>query len=74
MGTGIGHDLSAMLDHDPDKTFVLNQFYEADLDNFRKGVVRFQLPELKLEDSYSHDQSLGCGKQFFGNYGRIQGC
>jgi hypothetical protein len=31
MGTGIGHDLSAMLDNDPDKTFVLNQFYEADL-------------------------------------------
>jgi hypothetical protein len=48
MGTGIGHDLSAMLDNDPDKTFVLNQFYEADLDNFRKGVVRFQLPELEV--------------------------
>ncbi|MBC7848522.1 MAG: type IX secretion system sortase PorU, partial [Chitinophagaceae bacterium] len=47
MGTGIGHDLAAMLDNDPEKTFVLNQFYEAELDNFRKGVVRFQLPTIE---------------------------
>ena len=47
MGTGIGHDLSAILDNDPEQIFVLNQFYEAEIDNFRKGVVRFQLPVLE---------------------------
>jgi len=47
MGTGIGHDLNAMLDNDPQKIFVLNQFYEAELDNFRKGLVRYQLPALE---------------------------
>lgn len=47
MGTGIGHDLSAMLDNDPEKVFVLNQFYEADMDNFRKGSLRFQMPGLE---------------------------
>ncbi len=47
MGTGIGHDLTAMLDRDPQKIFILNQFYEADLDNFRRGIVRFQLPQLE---------------------------
>jgi hypothetical protein len=46
MGTGIGHDLVAVLDHDQQQRFVLNEFYESDLDNFRKGAVRFQLPQL----------------------------
>lgn len=46
MGTGIGHDLVAILDHNPQQSFVLNDFYESDLDNFRKGTVRFQLPGL----------------------------
>jgi len=46
MGTGIGHDLVAMLDDDEEQRFVLNSFYETELDNFRKGIVRFQLPVL----------------------------
>lgn len=44
MGTGIGHDLVAILDNDPENAFVLNQFYESELDDFRKGIVRYQLP------------------------------
>ena len=32
--------------NDPTKTFVLNRFYEADLDNFKQGVVRYQLPSI----------------------------
>jgi hypothetical protein len=46
MGTGIGHDLVAILDHNQQQTFILNEFYESELDNFRKGMVRFQLPGL----------------------------
>lgn len=46
MGTGIGHDLVAMLDNDPQQQFVLNEFYESETDNFRAGTVRFQLPNL----------------------------
>lgn len=46
MGTGIGHDLVAILDHNQQQSFILNEFYESDLDNFRKGTVRFQLPGL----------------------------
>ncbi|AXY76108.1 hypothetical protein D3H65_19890 [Paraflavitalea soli] len=46
MGTGIGHDLVAILDHNQQQSFILNDFYESDLDNFRKGTVRFQLPGL----------------------------
>jgi hypothetical protein len=46
MGTGIGHDLVAVLDNDQKNTFVLNEFYESDMDNYRKGTVRFQLPSM----------------------------
>jgi hypothetical protein len=46
MGTGIGHDLVAMLDNDPEQQFVLNEFYESEMDNFRRGMARFQMPSL----------------------------
>jgi hypothetical protein len=46
MGTGIGHDLVAVLDNDQKNSFVLNQFYESELDSYRKGTVRFQLPTM----------------------------
>lgn len=45
-GSGIDHDIVATLDNDPHQYFVLNNFYESDLDNYQKGSVRFQLPQL----------------------------
>jgi hypothetical protein len=45
-GTGIGHDLVATLDNDNRTYYVLNSFYESELDNYQKGSLRFQLPEL----------------------------
>lgn len=44
--SGIGHDLVATLDNDNNQYFILNNFYESELDNFQKGSVRFQLPQL----------------------------
>jgi hypothetical protein len=44
--SGIGHDIVATLDNNNSQYFVLNNFYEAGLDNFQKGTVRFQLPQL----------------------------
>ncbi len=41
MGTGIGHDLVAILDHNQQQTFILNGFYESELDNFQKGWYGF---------------------------------
>jgi Peptidase family C25 len=46
-GTGIGHDITAMLDNDPNQLFNLNNYYEADLDQYGQGYVRFQLPDLE---------------------------
>src|SRR5690606_27897022 len=44
VGTGIGHDLVAVLDDDPEQQFVLNEFYESETDDFRRGTARFRLP------------------------------
>ena len=44
--SGIDHDIVATLDGNNSEYFVLNNFYEADLDNYQKGTVRFQLPQL----------------------------
>ncbi|HKP32183.1 MAG TPA: type IX secretion system sortase PorU, partial [Chitinophagaceae bacterium] len=46
LGTGIGHDLVATLDNDQKNSFILNRSYESELDNFRRGTVRYQLPEI----------------------------
>jgi hypothetical protein len=46
-GTGIGHNIVATLDNDNRKFFILNDFYEGDLNSYQHGVVRFQLPELE---------------------------
>ncbi len=46
-GSGIGHDLTAVLDEDPAQTFILNDFYEAAMDDFRKGEVRYPLRNLE---------------------------
>ena len=43
-GIGIGHDISITIDNDINRFSVLNEFYEAELGNYRLGTVRFQLP------------------------------
>ncbi|MGZ5190939.1 MAG: type IX secretion system sortase PorU, partial [Flavisolibacter sp.] len=46
-GTGVDHDIVATLDNDNRKFYILNNFYETELDNYQKGSLRFQLPELE---------------------------
>lgn len=46
LGSGIGHDLTVMIDNDPDQIFVLNSWYEAEKDDYQRGKIRYQLPEL----------------------------
>jgi len=46
-GTSIGHDLTAVLDNNTQNTFLLNEFYEAAQDDYRRGIVRFPLNDLE---------------------------
>ena len=47
VGNSIGHDLTGVLDGNTQNTYVLNDFYEAELDDYTKGQVRFPLYDLE---------------------------
>ncbi len=46
VGTGIGHDISVVLDQNTSKPIVLNDFYEANLNSYQSGKVRYPFDEL----------------------------
>ena len=46
-GAGIGHNLVMMLDNDPGKKRVLNKYYNAEKNSYRKGEVRYQMSGLE---------------------------
>lgn len=46
VGNGIGHDLLAVLDNDSQNPIVLNEYYETDLNTYKSGELRFQMPDL----------------------------
>jgi hypothetical protein len=45
-GTGIGHDITAVIDGKNENTIVLNDFYESDEDTYQSGKLKYQLQEL----------------------------
>lgn len=45
--SGIGHDIVAILDGDEANPFIMNDFYETELDDFTRGRVRFPLRNLE---------------------------
>lgn len=47
VGNSIGHDLEGFLDGDTQNAILLNDFYESDLDNYRRGTVRYPLEGLE---------------------------
>ncbi len=66
VGTGIGHDITAQVDDDKNLFYVLNDYYEADLDNYQRGKVIYKLGPLppgrhtltfKVWDVYNNSSS-----------------
>jgi hypothetical protein len=45
-GTGVGHELVAILNTSPERTFVLNNFFQTKLDDYRSGRIEFPLDGL----------------------------
>lgn len=43
VGNGIGHDLVAVMNEDTRNTYVLNDYYESNTDDFRSGEARYPL-------------------------------
>lgn len=46
LGTGIGHDITVILDENTSKPVILNDFYEANLNSYQSGRVRYPYNEL----------------------------
>jgi hypothetical protein len=47
VGSGIGHDIAAVLDNNTDDTYVLNDYYEADLNTYQSGMLRYPFKDLE---------------------------
>ncbi|MBI4947733.1 MAG: type IX secretion system sortase PorU [Bacteroidetes bacterium] len=65
-GTGIGHDLTAILDNNITSPLVLNDYYESDMNSYKKGTIRYPLTNLtegshtlslKVWDVYNNSSS-----------------
>ncbi|MCK3685997.1 type IX secretion system sortase PorU [Maribellus sp. YY47] len=48
VGTGIGHDITAVLDNDYSNVYVLNAYYEANSDDYTSGTLTFPFSNLSV--------------------------
>ena len=46
IGTGIGHDIVAVLDENTKDAIILNDYYVSDLNTYQSGKIRYPLNEL----------------------------
>ena len=47
VGTGIGHDITAILDNDYSSSIVFNEYYQADIDDYKSGKIEYQFSDFK---------------------------
>ena len=47
-GTGIGHDITAVLDDDYSNVMVLNNYYQANIDDYTSGVITYPFKNLSV--------------------------
>ena len=45
--SGIGHDMVAILDGNENNPYIMNDYYETELDNYKKGFLRFPFRNLE---------------------------
>lgn len=46
VGNGIGHDISAVLDANTANAIILNDYYQADLNSYQSGTIRYPFNSL----------------------------
>lgn len=46
IGSGIGHDITLMIDNDPALTVNLNEYFQYEIGSWTKGAVSYIIPEL----------------------------
>lgn len=45
-GNGVGHEITATINTSPEQTYVLNEFYESNLNDFSSGKIEYPLDQL----------------------------
>lgn len=45
-GNGLGHDLTLIVDQNPNTTYILNESYQPEFGDYTRGSVLFNIPEL----------------------------
>jgi len=46
VGSGIGHDLMLTVDKDPNQSLVVNEYFQANVNSYTEGTVKYKLPEM----------------------------
>lgn len=46
VGNGVGHDIVARLDNKYDPVYVLNDYYQSDLNSYQSGIISYPLEKL----------------------------
>lgn len=46
VGNGIGHDVTAVLDANTENSIVLNDYYQADMNSYKSGIIRYPFSQL----------------------------
>lgn len=52
VGTGIGHELTAILDHDESNVYILNDYYEANRNSYQEGTIRYPFEDLEVGEHH----------------------
>jgi hypothetical protein len=47
LGSGIGHDITLVMNRDPSNMLVLNEYYVADTDSYQSGSIEYPFSDLK---------------------------
>jgi hypothetical protein len=50
VGTGIGHELTAILDDNEAKVIILNDYYQANKNSYQEGTIRYPFKDLEPGD------------------------
>lgn len=43
VGSGLGHDITALIDNNPNNILILNDFYETDINDEHLGIIKYHL-------------------------------
>jgi hypothetical protein len=46
IGNGIGHDITGIIDENANNPVVMNDYFEAELDNYTSGILRYPMENL----------------------------